>query len=123
MTGSGSLDKGSKKGITVIVGIVATIALLLGAYLGTGLSMTVEEWSSAEVPFVGVGFNVAVKNDGLFAQTKTVHCEVRTSDGVYNASREVSLAPGERTNFYMVIPILGLDTDDIREKRCYASLL
>jgi len=123
MTGSGSLDKGSKKGITVIVGIVAAIALLLGAYLGTGLSMTVEEWSSAEVPFVGVGFKVAVKNDGLFAQTKAVHCEVCTSDGVYNASREVSLAPGERTNFYMVIPILGLDTDDIREKRCYASLL
>lgn len=123
MTGSGSLDKGSKKGITVIVGIVAAIALLLGAYLGTGLSMTVEEWSSAEVPFVGVGFKVAVKNDGLFAQTKVVHCEVRTSDGVYNTSREVTLGSGERTTFTMVVPIIGLDTDDIRGKRCYASLL
>ena len=120
---TGKLVRGSKKGIMVIVGVVAVIALLLGAYLGTGLSMSVEEYSTTEVPFVGVGFNVVLKNDGLFTKTKVVHCEVRTSDGVYNASREVTLGPGEITNFYMVVPIIGLDVNDIQEKRCYTSLL
>lgn len=107
----------------IIVGIVAVIVILLGAYLGTGLSMSVEEYSTVEVPFVGVGFNAVLKNDGLFTQTKVVHCEVRTSDGTYNASREVTLGSGERTNLYMVVPIIGLDVNDIREKRCYTSLL
>ena len=122
MAGSG-LGKGSKKGIMAIVGIVAVIALLLATYLGTGLSMSVEEYSTAEMPFVGVGFNVVLKNDGLFTQTKMVQCEVTTSNGVYNTSREVTLGSGERTTFTMVVPIIGLDVNDIKEKKCYTSLL
>ena len=123
MSGSGIRDRDSMRPVTAIVGAAIVIALLLSAYLGTGLSMTVEEYAAVEIPFVGVGFNVAVKNDGLFTQTKTVHCEVRTTDGVYDTSKEVTLGAGERTNLYMVIPILGLDTSDIREKRCSTSLL
>ena len=107
----------------VIVGIVAVIALLLAAYLGTGLSMSVEEYATAEMPLVGVGFNVVLKNDGLFTQTKVVQCEVRTSDGVYNTSMEVTLGSGERTTFTMLVPIIGLDVNDIKEKMCYTSLL
>ena len=122
MAGSG-LGKGSKKGIMAIVGIVAVIALLLATYLGTGLSMSVEEYSTTEMPFVGVGFNVVLKNDGLFTQTKMVQCEVTTSNGVYNTSREVTLGSGERTTFTMVVPIIGLDVNDIKEKKCYTSLL
>lgn len=123
MTGSGTPGKGSRKGIMVIVGIVAVIAILLAAYLGTGLSTSVEEYSTTEMPFVGVGFNVVLKNDGLFTQTKVVQCEVRTSDGVFNTTREVTLGSGERTTFTMVVPIIGLDVNDIKEKRCYTSLL
>gem|GEM_PF-1479771 len=122
MAGSG-LGKGPKKCIMVIVGIVAAIALLLAAYLGTGLSMSVEEYATAEMPLVGVGFNVVLKNDGLFTQTKVVQCEVRTSDGVYNTSMEVTLGSGERTTFTMLVPIVGLDVNDIKEKKCYTSLL
>ncbi len=116
-------DKSSKRVGRVIVGVVAIVALLIAAYLGTGLSTSVDEYSTTEVPFVGVGFSIALKNDGLFTQTKVVHCEVRTDDGVYNASREMTLGPGERTEFVMAVPIIGLDTDDVREKKCYTALL
>ena len=117
------MDRSSKKAVMTIVAVVAVVALLVAAYLGTGLSMSVEEYSTAEIPLIGVGFSIVLKNDGLFTQSKMVYCEVRTGDGVYNASREVTLGSGERTSIVMTVPVLGLDVNDIQEKKCYTSLL
>ena len=71
----------------VIAVVVVMIMLLMTAYYGTGLSMKIEEYTTAEVPLAGVGFSVILENDGAFTKTKVVHCEVRTSDGAYEASR------------------------------------
>ncbi|HPP44549.1 MAG TPA: hypothetical protein PK446_02010 [Methanomassiliicoccaceae archaeon] len=120
---SGALDRSAKRAIVVIAVVVVMIMLLMTAYYGTGLSMKIEEYTTAEVPLAGVGFSVILENDGAFTKTKVVHCEVRTSNGAYEASRGVTLGPGEKTNIIMMVPIIGLDVNDIEEKKCYTSLL
>lgn len=108
--------------MSIIVGVIIIVALVLLAYFGTGLSAGVKEWQTTEVPLVGVTFSFTLKNDGLFEQTKEVHCEVQTGSDTYGDKRNYTIAPGETVKGEMVIIIPGLDTADIVGKKCYTPM-
>ena len=113
---------GSKRSLSIIVGVIIIVALVLLAYFGTGLSAGVKEWQTTEIPLVGVTFSFTLKNDGLFEQTKEVHCEVQTGSNTYGDKRNYTIAPGETVKGNMVVLIPGLDPADIVGKKCYTPM-
>jgi len=111
------------RGLRLAAGAMAIVALLAFAYLGTGLSTGVERYSTSDIVLVGVVFDVTLENHGLFSQTRDVHCEVTTTEGSFKAVKEVTVAAGETVHTTVTVSILGLNPNDIVEKKCYTSLL
>jgi len=120
MTDQNSAGKGPIYRALTVVAVIVVIAFLLFAYFGTSLSVSTD-YATTDIPFVGVNYDVTVKNNGMLTQTGIVFCEVRTGEKTYEASREVTLAPGETKGLMIPIVILGLDTGDITYKRCSFS--
>ena len=119
-------DQGSGRSIMAIVGVVVIISLVIGVYMGTGLSMTITdydvEYYARENMTPRAVFEIDIKNSGVLTQSKIVTCELKTGDETYTESMEVTLGPGESNSFTMTILIPDLNVDDIEEKKCYTTL-